>query len=254
MPPQKEVDDYYRYHYAPGLDKLFETSWYSTRGLQHLQQDPSLLDYTAQCMERMSSQSDDTASINACKSLEARLVWHLASMPRLPPNGLNGVSPDQPTADLLPRLDTLEALLTGQFLPASHLPPPPSPHNTDEATLDRQTFWHELAHFTSLRDDTAATQRDINASLALLRGMLRGLENRDVLYSIALARHVGGRMVEFDPLLRVVLAPASEDPHDEVKKLQVACDFVAAEERGGTTQVVQRVCGMAVRGWVLGRR
>ena len=252
MPSQKEVDDFYRYHYAPGLDKIFETSWYSTRGLNHLQQDPSLLDYAAQCMERMASQSDDLTSIDACKSLEARLVWKLAEMPRSTPhpNNTNGLSTDPLTTDLLPRISTLETLLTGQFLPPSRTPPPPD-YRSDEAAQDRQTFWHHLGHFTSLRDDTpdADTHREIADVLALLRGILRGLENRDVLYSIAIARSVGGRLAEYHPPLRV--QALSEDPNDEVKKLQVAVDFVAAEERGGTTQVVQRVCGMAVRGWGL---
>ena len=75
------------------------------------------------------------------------------------------------------------------------------------------------------------------------------MENRDVLYSIAIARHVGGRLLEFHPPNRV--QAATDDPNDEVKKLQVACDFVAAEDQRGTTQVIQRVCGMAMRGWML---
>jgi hypothetical protein len=255
MPPQREIDEYYKYHYGPGLDRIFETTWYTSRGLNRLQQDPSLLDFTAQCMERMTSQAEDPASVDACRSLEARLVWKLATMPRPPPHShnLNGVPSDLLTTELLPRIDTLEALLTGHFLPPSQIPIPPSPQSpADRETHSRQTFWHHLGRFASIRDDTPGPHHDIADTLATLRGILGGMENRDVFYSIAIARHIGGRLLEFHPPNRV--QASTDDPNDEVKKLQVACDFVAAEDQRGTTQVIQRVCGMAIRGWMLQRQ
>lgn len=254
-PPQKEIDDYFKYHYGFALDKFFETTWYSSRGLTYLQQDPSLLDFTAQCMERMTSQSDDLASVNACKSLEARLVWKFATMPRSAShaNGMNGVASDPVTSDLLPRIDTLECLLTGQFLAESSIPPQQSYHN-EGLTPNQPTFWHNLGYFASVHDDTSNLEnhRNINHTLSILRGLLAAMENRDVIYSIAIARYIGGRLLEFSPPQRV--SPQTDDPNDEVKKLQVAHDFVAAEDLKGTNQVIQRFCGMAIRSWMLQRQ
>lgn len=240
MPSQRDIDDFYRLHYAPGLDKLFETTWYLTRGLSHLQKDPLLLDFVAQCMDHMRSRNDDAASTHALQSLEARLVWQLATMPRSanPANGPIGV-------DLLPRIDTVEHLLTGQFLPQARIPRPQADH---------QDFWSQLGRFTSTRDDMSdpGSQREINDALGVMRGVLAMAENRDVLYSIAIARHIGGKTPEFHPPRPVV--PQTDDPNDDVKKLQVAHQFVEIEDQKGTTQVIQRVCGMAIRGWILQKR
>lgn len=251
LPPEKEIEAYYKFHYAVGLDRLFETSWYSTRGFSCLQRDQSLLDFTAQCMHRMMSTADDPASVNACKSLEARLVWKLATMPRSESssNGMNGATTDQLTSEVLRRVDTLEYLLTGQFLPESSIPP--QGFKNDSAPHSAHTFWHNLGSFTSIHDDVSNSDnhRDINHALAILRGILGGHETRDVLYSIAIARYIGGRLPEYNPPNRIT--SQTDDPNDEVKKLQIAHDFVATEDVKGSSQVIQRVCGMALRSWML---
>lgn len=248
LPPQKDIDEFYRFHYATGLDKLFETHWYSSRGPACLQKDPSLLDFVAQCMDQIRSRADDLLSTQALQALEARLVWHLAAMPRSASlaNSANGTMNDRMTADLLPRIDTMEQLLTGQFLPQSRMVPPPA--------SQPEVFWHELSRFTSIRDDVPDPDslRDIKDALGIMRGALGMTENRDVLYSIAIARHIGGRSTEFHPPRPVV--PQTDDPNDEVKKLQVAYQFVESEDQRGTTQVIQRICGMAIRSWILQKR
>ena len=256
MPPQKDIDDFYRFHYAPGLDKLLETSWYGTRGLAQLQHNPSLLDFVAHCMDQMRSRTDDVSSTQACQSLEARLVWQLAIMPRSASfaHGANGMMNDQLTLDLLPRIDTLEHLLTGQFLPQARIPPPSGDYQTDRTRYQQQNFWYQLGRFTAIRDDTSdpASLREINDALGIMRGVLGMVENRDVLYSIAIARHIGGRLPEFHPPRPVL--PQTDDPNDDMKKLQVAHHFVETEDQRGTTQVIQRICGMAIRSWILQKR
>ena len=256
MPSQKEIDDFYRLHYAPGLDKVFETTWYKSRGMAVLKQDSSLMDFVWQCMERMRARTDDVASIQACQSLEARLVWQLASMPRFahPPSSANGASNDQLTMDLLLRIDIVEHLLTGQYLPRARVPSPPGPepHYADQPGKHAHlNFWHQLGRFTSTLDEGSDPNgvREINDALGILRGLLGMLENRDVLYSLAIARHIGGRLLEFNPPQHVV--PQTGDPDDEVKKLQIAQQFVELEDQKGTTQVIQRICGMAIRSWIL---
>ena len=73
---QQEIADFLRFHYLPGLDMLFETNWYTTQTLAHLPQHVQLQDFIGQCVETMKVPS------NNILSLEARLVWSLARLPR----------------------------------------------------------------------------------------------------------------------------------------------------------------------------
>jgi len=129
---------------------------------------------------------------------------------------------------LVARLAVVEALLTGSTMstmsnldPASPASPPPIRREFD--------FWRHLARFAAHADPADA--------LTQLRRLLDEREGRDVLYSIAIVRHFQDR------------ATASLSEADRVK-LNVARKFVEDEAAGrGTTQVVQRLCGMAVRSW-----
>ncbi|KAK5114932.1 hypothetical protein LTR62_002091 [Meristemomyces frigidus] len=239
---QQEVADFYHYHYAPGLDKLFETAWYTEHGSRHLQSNHELQDFVAQCADEFRSSADSPALPNHIRSLEARLVWSLAQMGRT----------KGPSTDLSARIDVVENLLTGHFLDPSKIPARPSQDLPPDSHLFKeQTFWHNLAQFTATRDDRPDTNTHqlINDALSATRGILGMLENRDVLYSIAIARHIGGRLPEFHPQRHI---PATtNDPNDEVNKLKVAHHFVEVEDLKGTTQVIQRICSMALRAWVL---
>ncbi|KAF2171171.1 hypothetical protein M409DRAFT_63549 [Zasmidium cellare ATCC 36951] len=251
-----DVEPFYKFHYALGLDRLFETTWYSSRGLSHLESDASLQDYVSQAAEQFKT-SNDNASAKPLRSLEARLVWLLACMPRSAATNANGAGSDPILLELLPRIDTVENLLTGQFLENSRIPPPPQqppsqPHQDSAPAAQKyneQSFWHNLGRFVSIRDDHPAAVKDINDALAVLRGILSMLENRDVLYSIAIARHIGGRMPEFHPQRHLVAS--TNDQNDDINKLKVAHQFVEGEDQRGTTQVIQRVCSMAIRSWIL---
>ncbi|KAK3117499.1 hypothetical protein LTR53_001099 [Teratosphaeriaceae sp. CCFEE 6253] len=237
---RREVADFYSYHYAPGLDTLVETSWYTTQGLAHLQSSPELHDFVADCTKQFKVSTDNPAMTHQIRSLEARLVWQLARMPRS----------SQSSMDIGQRVDVLENLLTGHFLEPSRIPRPPGP-DQDEVQHSKQLFWHHLALFTAARDDgrDPTAHRQIHDSLAVMRRILNMLESRDVLYSIAMARYVGGRLPDFHPQ-RHYVAP-SPDAQDEVNKLNVAVHFVQQEDQKGTMQVIQRVCSMALRAWAL---
>ena len=190
------------------------------------------------------------SNVQAIQSLEARLVWLLAIMPRSISLSTAARSDEYPS-DLLRRIDTLEHLLTGHFLPESNIPsPPPSEQRTSSLKYDGADFWYQLGRFTSIHDDGAAQdgQQYINDSLSAMRGILGMMENRDVLYSLAIARHFGGRLAEFRPRQRIL---TTRDPNDDVYKLEVARDFIETEDQKGTTQVIQRICGMAIRSWIL---
>ena len=242
----QHIDDFYRFHFAPGLDRLFETNWYNTRGMTHIRQNPILLDFIMQCEEQFRN-PDATP-----QSLEARLVWQLATMPRdaSHSNGANGHMSDHLTLEVLPRIDTLEHLLTGQYLPQNQIPLPPSQQH-DHSKYNEQSFWLHLGRFCSIRDESSdpSSLQQINDNLAAMRGILGMMENRDVLYSLAIARYIGGRMSEFHP--RQQLPLTNNDPNDDVNKLEVARHFIESQDARGTTQVIQRICGMAMRSWTL---
>jgi hypothetical protein len=118
--------------------------------------------------------------------------------------------------------------------------------------FNERGFWHSLGRLVSLRDDTPSVQKDIDDTLLALRNNLAMLENRDVIYSLAIGRHIGGRMPDFQPPRQVV--PTTNDPNDPGVKLRVAHQFVETEDAKGTNQVIQRVCSMAIRGWILQKR
>ncbi|KAF7196490.1 putative transcriptional regulatory protein C15D4.02 [Pseudocercospora fuligena] len=259
-PIQEELETFIKYHYVAGLDRVLETTWYSQRGWSHLQRDPVLLDFVAQCAEQFKQR--DEASEKLRTSLEARIVWQLATMPRTAAQQTNGagVGADPLLQEVLARIDVLENLLTGQFLDPSRIPPPPqqqAPQPGQEPAAANQkynerSFWHHLGRFVSLRDDTTSVQKEIDDTLNIMRNILSMLENRDVLYSIAIGRHIGGRMPDFHPQRHLVAS--NNDPNNPVTKLSIAHSFVESEDQRGTTQVIQRICSMAIRGWILSKR
>jgi len=258
----KELEDFYNFKYAHALDKLFETSWYTTLGFVTLTADHKLHEFAVQCMEEMRAKPGpygQTAPVTAQASLEARLVWSLAAMPRVHHlHNTNSTSSNSLTRELLPRLDVVEHLLTGRYLDVARVPPPVVSVAETSAEQDlksaQQAFWYHLGRFTSLRDDQGDVQtlEDVSRELANMRVILNMLENRDVLYSIAVARHIGGRMPDWSP--QTPHLPLSNDPNDDVNKLHVAHGFVQTEDQRGSSQVIQRICSMSLRSWSLQQR
>lgn len=253
-----EIESFYKFHYASGLDRLFETTWYTERGLNYVKNDALLHDFVAQCAEQFKSRSQaDSSDGKPLRSLEARLVWQLAAMPRFAASTANGSGADPAVYELLPRIDAMENLLTGQYLDPSRIPSPPQQPPPSESRDSQQAnqkynelfFWHHLARFVAVRDDNPAALKDVSDALLTLRNVLNMLENRDVLYSMAITRHIGGRMPDFHPQRHLVTS--TNDPNDDVNKLKVAQQFVEDEDQRGTTHVIQRMCSMAIRSWML---
>lgn len=258
----KELESLYNFQYAHALDKLFETSWYSTHGFATLMADHKLCEFTVQCVDEMRAKIGaygHIAPTPALASLEARLVWSLAVMPRTHHlYNTSNLTSESLVLELLPRLDTVENLLTGRYLDASRMPPPASAildgSNEQNLKSSQQGFWYHLGKFTSLRDDHGDSQMvdQVSRELANMRMILNVLENRDVLYSIAVARHIGGRMPDWSP--QTPHLPLTHDPNDDVSKLHIAHGFVQTEDERGTSQVIQRICSMSLRSWNLQRR
>lgn len=157
--------------------------------------------------------------------------------------------------DASKRLDIIEHLVSGQFLTSEPLTNPESAQNgtvfDEQLKFREREFWRLMNKFLTIRDDEACSAKDIDDTLAGCRSLLDRRENRDVIYSIAIARHLGQRTAEFPDNLQ---QPTSNDEQDARARLYVAKKFIEDEATGkGTNQVIQRICGMAVRSWTLRR-
>ena len=157
--------------------------------------------------------------------------------------------------DASKRLEIFEALVTGEYMDPD-APPKEAEIRSNGTPLQGQLknreyeFWRSVYTFLTLRDDEASTAKAIDDALSTCRGLLESRENRDVIYSIMIVRHVGARVAEFPNLKQ----PETNNEKDANVKLAVAKRLVEDEASGkGTNQVVQRLCGVAARSWMLKR-
>jgi len=252
--------------YAGAIDKFLETRWFATRGLTHLLADRTLCErfsHLAERFENTASNPPDYRQALLTQSLEAHVVWQTMLLCRQVSeksinNPANYIEVNEGVHDAAKRLEVFETLVTNQYLdsePLSSINQPPGPPNGQfDATLKFREceFWRLVSNFLTIRDDEAAAANNLDDILADIRKLLDSRENRDVIYSIAIARHVGQRMAEGSKPLGLGDrgGELNNDENDPRNKLKVARTFVESEANGrGTTQVVTRLCGMAIRSW-----
>ena len=271
----EEIKHLYSTMYAPYIDKFLETKWFQLKGLAYLLTDTRLCEQYASLISRFQTDPRDIHSAAITQSLEASTLWstmmlcrQVASNPsNNNPSTTNGNSRPQVTYNEHPssegvleaakHLDIFETLVSNSYLdtePLPHAEPNTrnNPHMLDDQLKWREReFWRLVGKFLTLRDDEASSAKEIDDCLSACRTLLDSRENRDVIYSIAIARHVGQRMAEFP---NSMVQPSGNDEQDAKTKLYVAKKFVEEEATGkGTNQVIQRMCGMAVRSWGLAR-
>jgi white-opaque regulator 2 len=260
----EEIKKLFVNDYAPGLDKLLETTWYSTKGLEHLLGNAQLcrtFEFLRQKFLLASGPSQYEAA-RQIPSLEAKVTWQLLCLcrevaPAPTVNGTNGTTSNGQAADehqqldeAKARLDVLEHLLTGEPVEANpllHLEYPSIPE-TDPKHF-QVDFWKNLGSYVSEPANPESSKANITAALAGMRNTLHQLENRDVIYSIAIVRHVGAKPEVASSLHNQQHQPWSNDPEDDHNKLFVAKRFLEDESQNGMTQVIARFAGMAVTGW-----
>ena len=269
----QEVKELYKQVYAVGLESFFETKWYmSSQGLNALGSNVGINETVAGFLQSMAkTNANDVTGMQYSANLEFRVVWDLASLVNACEARVNGgetlPAPDD-GAEARNRVAVFEALLSGDFLDRNPLMPMPSSQGGgyeqvqahaqgDYHRVREFRFWYYLAEFLRVKDpDQGHGQTDAMTStarreqiLGLLRAVLDGRENRDVLYSFAVIRTLSP---SFPPDFESTLPPHL-DESDPKSKLAVARKFIQEEAQvtGGTTNVVRRFSELAVRAFIL---
>lgn len=198
------------------------------------------------------------------QSLEATVIWAMMGLCRQAANAPKSESDEGDSPDVkdgvleaAKRLEIFEALVTGEYLDAQSMLQESGPENNgsgpalqNQLKSREREFWRHVHTFLTIRDDEASAAKQIDDTLANCRSRLDGRENRDVVYSIIIARHVGARVAEFPNNIQQA---ESDDEKDNRNKLFVAKRFIEDQMERGTNQVVQRMCGMAAKSWVVKR-
>ncbi|KAL9604512.1 MAG: hypothetical protein Q9219_000477 [cf. Caloplaca sp. 3 TL-2023] len=252
----------YRSVYSIQIDKFLETQWFSSRGLVYVLQDARLCERFATLVTRFTINDQEPAYLREkpiTDSLEAEVIWSIMSIaPRIAgnmdsPNQISSEDLHGGVLDAARRVETLENLLLGQHLDVEA---PSGAEVTRNGTglqvqlhEREREFWRLMQKFLTIHDDEASASNELDATLKDARNFLDMKENRDVTYSIALVRLYGGR-----ENLENLSNPNNGGSTTQDKGLGLAKNFLEGQAAGkGTNQVVQRICGMAVRAWTLPR-
>jgi hypothetical protein len=249
-----EIKSLYINDFAPGLDGIVETTWYSTVGVDRLlsnaplcQQMAELIKYFTEVPGRNNYEAE-----TRCRATETKAVWLLLSMCRPLPasanasNGSTGMSVD--LDEVNKRLDILEHLLRNIILPSNHVTQINYPVDLPIEKAQEIDFWKSLGKFVTLRSEDLNARPELDAALAQCRNLLGGRENRDVIYSIMVGRHVGARVPEFPD--RIQPGPGGEE--NDQNKLSIAKTFITDQAAfKGTNHPIQRLCDMVIRSWAV---
>ncbi|OTA83873.1 hypothetical protein M434DRAFT_83643, partial [Hypoxylon sp. CO27-5] len=250
-----EIRDLYDQVYAPGLEKFFETEWYTKpQGVSALLANTAINEMLAGFLQSMAkTDANDVAGMQYSANLEFRVVWDLTSLVYSSEYKVN-IGEQLPPADdgseARNRVAVFEALLSGDYLDQNPLHPPPPNADIRLHRIREFKFWYLLAEFLRIKDQPGldmTRQRDY--ILGQMRELLDGRENRDVLYSLAVIRALAPN---FPPDFESTLPPHL-DESDPKNKLAVARKFIQDESQvtGGTTNVVRRFSELAVRAFIV---
>ena len=261
LPPGRleEIQAVFLATYAPAIDKLLEVRWYSEKALPVLMADNQLMaDYSALINAFNEWNLSDGNTLARLESFEASIIWRSMVLCRQVPSAENGqYGQDWNLLVATTRLSAIEALLSWNYLDQNALSrslgmDAANPPNPPDQFMQRQLdFWSELGEFLTLHDNEASSAKQIDDTLSRCRQLLDTYENRDIIYSIAIARHLGQRWADFPSNLPKV---GYTNEKESGTKLFVAQKFIEEEAEGkGTTQVYKRICCMAVRSWWVAR-
>ena len=259
IPPSRldEVKAIYLAAYAPAADRFLETRWFEEKGLSHLMGNEQLMaDFSALIEAFNDTNLNDPNGIARLESFEASIVWSIMGLCRHITSVANGGDkPDSVLVTASARLHIVEALITGDHMERNPLEQSPVREPalsfSDQIVQRSLDFWSSIGHYLTLHDDEASSAKEIDDTLARSRALLDTFENRDVIYSIAIARHLGQRWADFPNSFPHAITTNEKDVG---AKLYVAQKFLEQEASGkATNQVVKRICGMVTRSWIVCR-
>ena len=261
LPPEllDEIKGLYKREFAPGCSNIFETDWYKECGTDALMANTDMCQAMAELIKHYKyiSTGQNFAVENKCRVFETMVVWKLLSLCRIhkstsasEANGAtNFTYPDFKLDELNKRLDIIEALLTNTLLPSNPLADLKYPEGLPTAKLQQIDFWRNVGTFVSAQPENPDSPRQIETALGAARNLLAMNENRDVIYSIMVCRHLGRRFQGFPDHLQ---SRPEGGELDDTNKVVIARDFITSEANWkGTTHPIQRVCDMAMRSWAV---
>lgn len=247
--------------YALAIDKFLECQWFEAKGVSHLLANPRLLSQYSALLDGFNDRNiHDPTVLARLESREASVIWETMTLCRIAnstDSESNGNAPTNTDTELLyavKRLSVYEALVTGAHLERNPVDLDNFPESEPAYQLPglggqikgrELQFWESIGRYVTLHDNDPSSLRQKDEALVVCRGLLDTFENRDVIYSVAIVRHIA----KYQPRKLKPLT-GSTDEKDAAAKLYVACKFLEDEARGkGTTQVIKRLCGMVVKYW-----
>ncbi|KAI9839971.1 MAG: hypothetical protein M1819_000163 [Sarea resinae] len=246
------IKEFYLSVYAPAIDKFLETQWFCSKGLAILMADNRLCDQMSTLINKIKEGPTVPDDLALTQQMEIRVIWSLMLMCRTTASTSNeeGKPPgaEVSVTETAKRLEIFENLVCLHTLAANPVESFSGTTTYGSRRVEERDFWRSLGNFITLHESDPNAAKDIESALSVCRGVLGGLENRDVLYSMAIARHLGPRIPGFPNNVQ----PVSNNEDDALNKVYVAKKFLEDEAIGkGTTQVIQRVCALAIRSWSL---
>ncbi|EFW21401.1 hypothetical protein D8B26_001607 [Coccidioides posadasii str. Silveira] len=247
--------------YAVCVDVFLETHWFEANARHFLLANKSLLAQVSTFLDSFMEKKWTTnpECVPAMESRESRIIWDTMALCREAQaqntNSDGKIVPEDPELTLaVNRLKVLEALVTGVTLRTNPTSAPE--YAGDDSTWvptglaqqlkrSEMKFWDAIGQYLVITDDMP--ECNVLRDLALMdaRAHLDMIENRDVVYSIAVIRHIS----RFQPR-KVKNLPPSTDEKDVSAKLYVATKFIEEERDGkATNQVIRRLCAQLLRWW-----
>lgn len=247
----EEVTKIYYEVYVPGLCQFFESQWYNfksqgSNSIAIFLNNKTVISLFADFLNALNNVSKgDPGQIAYSSNLETRIVWALTTLAYSISPGINTPRddplPNDDATELRGRLVVFDTLLSGNSL--SFNPLMPTPKNADAHQRKEYDFWFCLAEFLGQQDP-----RERDRYLTKIRTLLDGRENRDLLYSIAIARELAPR---FGPGYENKV-PDHLDEREPRNKFHVATQFIKSEltATGGTTNIVRRFALIAAKAFI----
>lgn len=233
------IKNHYIYHYATEVDRFLETRWFHKRGLQYVLADQRLCSAFTDCIGPRS-----TGTTQEQIQAESRIFWLMMSKAMSIAAAKFGSSEtDENVRDGLigaaKKSALIQIVLSWNHLEGNPLPHPISPTWLGDPLEQEALFWSALGQIVSVRDDT-------ELALGQARTLLDGKQYRDLIYSIAVVRHLHGRVTEIE-----MSSPSSMDENLPGNRLRVARAFLGAQAsiQRGAPSMARCMSFQAVQKW-----